>query len=163
MGNTSMTRRSVLGLLVIAASLIAGGIVGIPALLAGLSPIFRARQRKIWWPVGRLDEFPSGAVCDGVILTKGEIWPRSFGARAVFVWRRNESEVVVFSRSCTDLGCPLTYDRGSGCYLCPCHGGIFRPDGERLGGPPGKPMHRYAQRVRDGVLEVDIASIPPAA
>jgi menaquinol-cytochrome c reductase iron-sulfur subunit len=158
-----MTRRSVLGILVGAATLVAGGIVGIPALLAGLSPVFWVPQKKVWQPVGQLNEFPIGAVSDSTMLTQRETWPRSFRRRAVFVWRRNEAEVVVFSRSCTDLGCPLTYDRGSACFLCPCHGGIFRQDGERLGGPPGKPMHRYVYRIRDGVLEIDLASIPPAA
>jgi menaquinol-cytochrome c reductase iron-sulfur subunit len=158
-----MTRRSVFGILVTAVSIIAGGIVGVPALLAGLSPVFRAPHRKSWRPVGRLNEFPIGAVSDGTILTQRDAWPRSFNGRAVFVWRRTAAEVVVFSRSCTDLGCPLAYDRGSACFLCPCHGGIFKQDGERLAGPPGKPMHRYVHHVRDGVLEIDIASVPPAA
>jgi len=158
-----MTRRSVLGLLVSAASLVAGGIVGIPALLAGLSPVFPAPPEKIWRRVGRLNEFPIGAVSDGTTLTQRDAWPWSFKGRAVFVWRRTEAEIVVFSRSCTDLGCPLTYDRGSACFLCPCHGGIFQQDGNRLAGPPGKPMYRYDHRVEGGHLEIDTASVPPAA
>jgi menaquinol-cytochrome c reductase iron-sulfur subunit len=150
-------------MLVTAGSLVAGGIVGIPALLAGLSPIFRASQRSSWRPLGQIHEFPIGAVSDGELLGRRDTWPRTFSRAAVFVWRRSEPEIVVFSRSCTDLGCPLTYDRGSTCFLCPCHGGIFRQDGERLAGPPGKPMHRYAHRVRDGALEIDVNSVPPAA
>ena len=90
-------------------------------------------------------------------------WPRSFRRQAVFVWQRSESRFVVFSRSCTDLGCPLDYDPGSTCFFCPCHGGIFGQDGERLAGPPNRPMYRYAHRVRDGVLEIDVSSIPPGA
>jgi menaquinol-cytochrome c reductase iron-sulfur subunit len=146
-----------------AVSLVAGGIVGIPTLVAGLSPVFWKAPKKMWRRVGQLSEFPIGAVSDGTTPSPRDAWPRSFRGRAVFVWRRTEAEIFVFSRSCTDLGCPLDYDRGSACFLCPCHGGIFKQDGQRLAGPPGKPMHRYVHRVEGGVLEIDIASVPPAA
>ncbi|WP_164102419.1 QcrA and Rieske domain-containing protein [Candidatus Laterigemmans baculatus] len=82
-------------------------------------------------------------------------------AQSVYVWRRSAEEVVVFSRSCTDLGCPVTWDPGSHCFLCPCHGGIFAKDGERMAGPPDRPLYRYANRVRDGRLEIDLSSVPP--
>ena len=142
--------------------MLVAGVVGIPALLTGLSPALRPR-RETWRPVGRLKDFPVGAVHKSVILTDPRVWPRSFGQQAVFVWRRSGDEIVVFSRSCTDLGCPLDYDPGSACFFCPCHGGIFAQDGERLAGPPNGPMYRYAYRVREDVLEIDVFSIPPAA
>jgi menaquinol-cytochrome c reductase iron-sulfur subunit len=158
-----MNRRSLLGLLVAGAGAIVAGVVGIPALLTGLSPALQPRRREAWRPVGRLDDFPVGAVREGVIPADGKAWPRTFRRQAVFVWRRSEADLVVFSRSCTDLGCPLDYEPGSACFFCPCHGGIFAQDGERLAGPPNGPMHRYAHRVRDGVLEIDVSSIPPGA
>jgi menaquinol-cytochrome c reductase iron-sulfur subunit len=158
-----VTRRTFFGQLVAGASLLVAGIVGIPALLTGLSPALQSRRRETWRPVGRLDEFPIGAVHQGVIPADRDVWPRSFGQQAVFVWRRSEANLVVFSRSCTDLGCPLDYDRGSACFFCPCHGGIFAQDGERMAGPPNGPMHRYVHRIRAEVLEIDVSSIPPAA
>jgi Rieske Fe-S protein len=158
-----MTRRSFFGLLVAGASLLVAGVVAVPALLLGLSPALRRRRQEIWRPVGRLDDFPVAAVQEGVISREAKSWPRSFRQQAVFVWRRTESDLVVFSRSCTDLGCPLDYDQGSACFFCPCHGGIFAPDGQRLAGPPNGSMFRYAHRVRDGVLEVDVSSIPLGA
>jgi menaquinol-cytochrome c reductase iron-sulfur subunit len=54
----------------------------------------------------------------------------------------------------------LDYDRGSACFFCPCHGGIFRQNGERLAGPPKRPMYRYAHRLRDGIVEIDLQSVP---
>ena len=30
-----------------------------------------------------------------------------------------------------------------------------------MAGPPNKPLYRYANRVRDGVLEIDLFSLPP--
>jgi menaquinol-cytochrome c reductase iron-sulfur subunit len=158
-----MTRRSFFGLLVTGGSVIVAAIVGIPALISGLSPALQGRRRDVWRPVGRLEDFPRGEVQPAYLSVDRAGWPRSFRQQAVFVWRRSEANLVVFSRSCTDLGCPLDYDPGSTCFFCPCHGGIFAQDGERLAGPPNGPMFRYSHRVRDGVVEIDVSSIPPGA
>lgn len=158
-----MTRRTFFGFLVAGGAAIVAGIVGIPALITGLSPAFQPRRREAWRPVGSLEEIPVGEVWPAQLPADREGWPRSFRQHAVFVWRRSEDDLVVFSRSCTDLGCPLDYDPGSACFFCPCHGGIFARDGERLAGPPDRPMYRYDHRVKGGVLEIDLSSIPPGA
>jgi menaquinol-cytochrome c reductase iron-sulfur subunit len=158
-----MTRRSLSGLLVAAGSLFVAGVIGIPVLLTGLSPALQPRRREAWRPVGRLDDFAAGAMHRIVVATEGNVWPRSLRQHAVFVWRRSETDLVVFSQNCTDLGCPLDYDPGSRCFFCPCHGGIFAQDGERLAGPPNGPMHRYAHRVQGEMIEIDVTSIPPSA
>ena len=156
------SRRTISGLLVASGSLLAGGVLGIPTLIFALSPVFK-RRRETWRSLGPLQDFRTGKVSQGVISIDRAAWPRSFGQQAVFVWRRSKEDIIVFSRSCTDLGCPLDYEPGSGCFLCPCHGGIFAQDGQPLAGPTQSPMHRYSHRVRAEVLEIDIASIPPAA
>jgi menaquinol-cytochrome c reductase iron-sulfur subunit len=158
-----MTRRTWFGMLVAGGSLLVAGVVGIPALLVGFSPVLQPRRRELWRTVGRLDAFPVGDVHHSTIPGDRQAWPRALGGQAIFVWRRSEDELVVFSRSCTDLGCPLDYDRGSTCFFCPCHGGIFTQQGDRLAGPPNGPMHRYTHRVRDGVIEIDVTSVPSAA
>jgi hypothetical protein len=72
--------------------------------------------------------------------------PRPLSRQGVYVWRPTDEEVVVFSRSCTDLGCPVIWDGGSQCFFCPCHGGIFARDGRRMAGPPDRELYRYANR-----------------
>jgi menaquinol-cytochrome c reductase iron-sulfur subunit len=156
-----MNRRSVIGMLAAGGAMLIAGVVGIPSFLAGLSPALRKRDSR-WRSVGRLDEFVIGAVRQSYALPDREAWPRTVAGDAVFVWRKADAEIVVFSRSCTDLGCPLDHDPGSGCFFCPCHGGIFAGDGSRLAGPPNGPMHRYAHRVRDQLLEIDLSSVPAA-
>lgn len=157
-----MQRRTANRLLVVAGSSLAAGAVGFPSLIAAFAPGWK-RSEEAWQSVGLLPQFPVGEVSQTATVQDSEAWPRPAAPRSVFVWRRSESDLVVFSRSCTDLGCPLEYERGSGCFLCPCHGGIFAQDGRRLAGPPRTPMVRYAHRVRENVLEIDIASVPPAA
>jgi menaquinol-cytochrome c reductase iron-sulfur subunit len=157
-----MKRRTVSGILVAAGSALVAGAVGIPTLIAGISPIWQPLGTK-WRRVGTLDRFRPGQVTRAIVEPEADVWPRRFGELAVFVWRPVAAELVVFSQSCTDLGCPLEYEAGSACFLCPCHGGIFAQDGRRLAGPPKTPMLRYAHRLRDDVLEIDVTSLPPAA
>lgn len=136
-------------------------IVAIPVAITVFSPVIRRRKEEIWVPVGNLEEFPEDIVHKAVV----EI-PWNSGLlreKGVFVWRRPGGEIVVFSRSCTDLSCPVTYDPGSGWFFCPCHGGIFDEEGINVAGPPPRPLDRFANRVRDDVLEIDLNSIPPVS
>lgn len=141
--------------------MILAGIVGVPTFILGLSPLLQRRRQQRWRRVGQLDEFPLGAIQQAHLAVDRMAWPRTFPDQAVFVWRETQDSVVVFSRSCTDLGCPLNYDPGSTCFFCPCHGGIFAQNGERLAGPTNRSMYRFAHRIRDGVLEIDMGSLPP--
>ena len=156
-----MTRRFFTGLIVAGGSAVLAGVVGVPALILGLSPLLERGRPERWRRVGKLDEFPLGAVQQVELAADRMAWPRSIPSQAVFVWRQTQDRIVVFSRSCTDLGCPLNFDPGSACFFCPCHGGIFAQDGQRRAGPTDQPMYRFVHRVRDGVLEIDLASLPP--
>lgn len=158
-----MERRTLLKRLVQAAGALVTAIVAVPALISGLSPALRGRPRDDWRGVGPVEEFPVGTTREVVVQMAGDAWPRPMAQQAVYVWRPAEDRIIVFSRSCTDLGCPLNYDPGSRCFLCPCHGGIFAQDGRRMAGPPGEPMHRYATRIREGLVEIDVSSVPPMA
>jgi menaquinol-cytochrome c reductase iron-sulfur subunit len=158
-----MTRRTVFGLLVASGAAAAAGLIAIPAMIMGFSPVLRKDRRSIWRLVGALSDFPVGEVQHARLAHDRTTWPRPIRQRAVFVWRKSETDCVVYSRSCTDLGCPLDYEPGSGCFFCPCHGGIFNQHGQRLAGPPDRPMFRYAHRIRDGLVEIDLTSVPPSA
>lgn len=155
-----MERRAVLSVLVQAGSAIVALIVGVPTLIYALSPAGKRRRGEDWRALGPLSDFPEGEVHEGIVQPGEFSGPREAVVQGVYVWRRPQ-EVVVFSRSCTDLGCPILWDRGSHCFLCPCHGGIFDHNGDRMAGPPDRPLYRYANRIRDGVLEIDLSSVPP--
>lgn len=135
---------------------------GIPSLVTALSPAWRRRPGKSAWQViGLIEEFPVGEMREIIVPIRREDWDRGLREKSVFAWRPAEHEAVVFSRSCTDLGCPLTWDPGSECFFCPCHGGIFSKSGERMAGPPKRPLYRYAVRIIDGQIEIDLHSLPP--
>jgi cytochrome b6-f complex iron-sulfur subunit len=56
-------------------------------------------------------------------------------------------EVMVYSLTCTHLGCTVEQDGGE--FACPCHGSRFDKNGVVLKGPAQKPL----QKLRVDVLE----------
>ncbi len=157
-----MRRRDMLKRLLQAGGAAVAAVLAIPALVLSLAPL-RGQQRSIWRAVGSLEAFPIGGVQKAAVPLPHPDWAKTIIDQGVFVWRPTSTELVVYSRSCTDLGCPLTWDPGGEVFLCPCHGGIFAKDGARMAGPPKQPMHRYLTRIREGLIEIDLRSIPPEA
>ena len=164
-----MDRRTALKRLVQGAGLVVGAAIVIPVLISGLSPALAGRRPALWRRLGRIADFEVGAVREAVVGHRADDAPGAGTGKAplprkgVYVWRPQPQRFVVFSRACTDLGCPVNYDPGSRFYYCPCHGGIFNPGGVPVAGPPARPLYQYATRVRDGVLEIDVTSVPVPA
>lgn len=156
-----MTRRKLLVRFLQAFGAGVAGVIGIPALLHVMSPVVRRDDDALWRAVGSIADFPPGEVRRAYVEVPREDWARALREKSVYVWHSEEEGPVVFARNCTDLSCPLEFDTGSGWFFCPCHGGIFDRDGTPKAGPPNRPLYRFARRVRDGVLEIDLRSLPP--
>jgi menaquinol-cytochrome c reductase iron-sulfur subunit len=43
----------------------------------------------------------------------------------------------------------VNWRAGAELFLCPCHGGVYYSDGSVAGGPPPRPLVRYAVRIGD--------------
>lgn len=159
-----MDRRKLLAGLMGFGGTVIAAVIAIPSLLAALHPGLTKRESEAWREVGNLTDFEVGKVQPAKVSVGREDWSRSLDTKLVYVWRRDddaETPVVVYSRNCTDLSCPVHYDAGSECFFCPCHGGIFNKEGKVLAGPPPVPLYRYAVRIREGKLEIDLRSLPP--
>lgn len=135
--------------------------LGVPAVVTVLSPALKREMGPRWVRVGLLDGFPIGSTKGALIEVARDDWARSLRTQLLYVRREAAGEIAAFSRKCTDLSCPVTWDAGSETFLCPCHGGIFDREGVPMAGPPSRPLFRYEHRVVDGYLEVDVNSIPP--
>lgn len=70
-------------------------------------------------------------------------------------------ELRAFSAVCTHLGCIVRWESGMQHLYCACHGGMFAPDGQVVGGPPPRPLSRYPVEVREGQVFVKIKVRPP--
>ena len=159
-----MKKRRFFRLFLVTTGTFLGAVVGIPAGIVALHPSRRrSTTEQAWQAVGPLRDFPEGRMTRSIVSVPRVDWSQSLREKGIFVLRKDANEIVVFSRNCTDLGCPITWDPGSEWFFCPCHGGIFSKDGEPKAGPPKEPLYRYATRVRGGVLEIDLNSVPPMA
>ena len=57
------------------------------------------------------------------------------------------NEYIAISTRCAHLGCPVRFVEAAGNFICPCHGGVYGFLGERIGGPPVRPLDRFQTRV----------------
>ncbi len=92
------------------------------------------------------------------------------GGAPVVVARKGPGETagdfLALSSTCPHLGCQVHWEAQNNQFFCPCHNGTFDANGVGTGGPPkGQELLRYALRVTDGLLyiEVPIESITIAA
>ena len=56
-------------------------------------------------------------------------------------------QFVALSAVCTHLGCIVTWRPQEKIFFCPCHAGRYSETGNVLGGPPPKPLPRFAVEV----------------
>jgi menaquinol-cytochrome c reductase iron-sulfur subunit len=122
--------------------------------LAGLFALPSLKKPKASWSeCGAVDDFVVGEIKHALLkpLERRE-WPEDWGARSAYVYRRGESEFVVYDTHCTHVGCPVRWSAPARRFFSPCHGGVFDEDGRVLAGPPPRPLDRYEIRIERGVV-----------
>jgi Rieske Fe-S protein len=75
-----------------------------------------------------------------------------------FVWAKSDDKagVKIFSSTCSHLACSVIWNKEKGMFLCPCHSGLFDPNGQPAGGPPKKPLTLLPNKIEEGKLMVHI-------
>ena len=150
-----------------------GGLVTVPALGFMVAPAFVGQEYD---PVdlGPLDNFPQGQF--QIVRFFSKTKETVVGKRTAFV--RNNGNVngapsfTIISNRCVHMGCPtqpqgppgderevktsarpvrLTPTQVSG-FSCPCHGGAYDKEGNRVAGPPVRALDRYRYSIRKGSL-----------
>lgn len=131
------------------------GVIGVPAVAYLLSPALKNQSLDAWVLLGSLDTYPVGEpVLFTFTRTKVNGWEKTVNSYGVYVYRKNESEVIVFSNICTHLACRVTFQEGTREYDCPCHNAQFDIEGNVIGGPPPRPMDQYQTKIEDGNLSI---------
>ncbi len=126
--------------------------------------------------VGPLDNFPEQQYVIAQFNSKKDE-PQDVGRRAAFIRNNGQQNGVpsftIISNRCAHVGCPtqpqglpgdvkqITTDAGpvtitpvasvSG-FQCPCHGGAYDAEGNRVAGPPVRALDRYEFMIRNGNL-----------
>ena len=145
------------------ATAIVGGIItaviGLPAVAYLIDPALREGAKEAWIPVGKLEDIPLGKPTP-FSFTRVQVngWERTSSSRGGFIIRKSAdpADMLILNSRCTHLGCTVNWKDEANAFLCPCHDAKFGVDGTVLGGPPPRPLDRFAQfRVTDnGILEI---------
>ncbi|MHC4933157.1 MAG: QcrA and Rieske domain-containing protein [Planctomycetota bacterium] len=88
---------------------------------------------------------------------------RTPAGAAVVVTRQKEGnsgeDFLALSGTCPHLGCQVHWEPQNDRFFCPCHNGVFTPEGKGIGGPPGdagQSLPRYPLKVEDGLLYIEV-------
>ena len=131
-----------------ASTLLVGGVLS----SAFVGPALRSQPPQ-WIAAGRVDSFPMGAVSTVRLNYEEQSgFYRQPLVKPIMISRQNE--LVVFSSSCTHLGCTVQWNANQNLFLCACHGGAFSRDGAVKSGPPPRPLDRLEFRIDSGNLLV---------
>jgi Rieske Fe-S protein len=154
-----------------------GGVVTVPVVGFMVAPAF-VKQHPKSVDLGPLDDFPEGQYVIATFLrdpAQGEVTRRTAYIRNNGVAEGKPSFTIISNR-CAHLGCPvqpngpvqdnqtkeINLPKGqqvtmipaipAGGYGCPCHGGQYDSEGNRVSGPPVRALDRYAFEIVDGHL-----------
>lgn len=161
----SMTRRTAFTVGVQAVGAIAGAAVLLPTVGFAVAPLFE-QEDEPWQAVGATSDFSPDTYRPVVITAVQGIGET--GKTTAYVRRGNPTvtqgqskyppesanEFIAISTRCAHLGCPVNFVQAAGNFICPCHGGVYGFLGERIGGPPVRPLDRFQTRVSNGQVEI---------
>ncbi len=126
-------------------------------------PVFRfisgnlaEKPLQSWIPLLRTDaNIPTGNFVQiGFKRAVQNGWTRRLVEHVVWVRKKTDGSFLVFSPYCTHLGCAFTWETKGKEFRCPCHGGKFNENGNRIAGPPPRPLDRYETKVKDNMLMI---------
>jgi Rieske Fe-S protein len=152
-----------------------GGLVTVPVVVMAVGDPF-VQDPKSEVDIGPLEDFPEGEFVIATFLTdpeEGEVSRRTAYVRNNGMKDGLPSFTIVSNR-CVHLGCPVQVNglvldqekketnRGEATLVevtpttatsgfgCPCHGGQYDTEGNRVAGPPVRALDRYKFAIRDG-------------
>ncbi len=149
-----------------------GGLVTLPALGFMVMPAFLKQGSRVH-DLGPLADFPEGEFVVATFMARpqdGEVSRRTAFVRNNGITNGVPSFTII-SNHCAHLGCPVQPNTNvpaehtqyqdvtlislptppSG-FGCPCHGGQYDTEGNRIAGPPVRALDRYAFSIRNGHL-----------
>ncbi len=84
------------------------------------------------------------------VRIRDEVPQGGFLIEPEFVLFQQASGPLAVSRTCTHLGCKVTYDESMRQFICPCHQSRFHWNGRYISGPAKKDLPKYPVEVIDG-------------
>lgn len=120
--------------------------------------LYPARTQEARWQyLAILAQFPQGE----------SMSYRAPAGQTIVITRIGESpdadSFVALSSVCPHLGCQVHWESANDRFFCPCHNGVFNPEGQAIAGPPadaGQRLSRYPLLVENGLLFIKVSLSP---
>jgi quinol---cytochrome c reductase iron-sulfur subunit, bacillus type len=159
-GSTSVTRRGFVGWAVGLGAGFMALVAGIPTvgMFLGSAPA----QAGAFADIADVTSLPVGEPT-GVTFVQETVdaYLHEQLPHSVWVTKRSDTDVVVFTPVCPHLGCQVTWDKQKKEYVCPCHNSIFTPDGKVVAGPAPRPLDTLPSKISNGRLLVQWVNYKP--
>jgi cytochrome b6-f complex iron-sulfur subunit len=108
---------------------------------AVLYPVFRfVSPPEI--PEATTNQVEAGPTNDPELLEKGYKIVR-FGVEPVILVRLSDTDIRAFAGTCTHLDCIVEFQKDEQRIWCNCHNGEYNLSGQRVGGPPPRPLEPF--------------------
>jgi quinol---cytochrome c reductase iron-sulfur subunit, bacillus type len=148
-----MNRRKLLEWFVKIASVLIVGLMSLPV-LRFIFPGAQKQRGGDWYPLLKLDpdSFLENVTQARVRKVIRDGWLSDIVEQYVWIVKKPDGQFLVLNSHCTHLGCLVSWNQESKAFLCPCHGGKFDESGNRIAGPPPRPLERYETKIENNVL-----------
>jgi Rieske Fe-S protein len=146
----AMSRQKMLTGATIGVGALMGAIIAVPVTVAALAPAFKvATSYPIdIGPVRLYPPIPQGQVpWHDVTLEDTPDDTTGLSRRLVFIRNDGNDKFTAIANTCMHLGCPVQANATG--FACPCHGGQYNSEGQRIAGPPVRPLNRYETSIDD--------------
>lgn len=136
-----------------------GGIIGLLYAIPGVAYLIGPALRKVveerWISIGSTSKLELGTpTLFKATVERQTGWITDQEELSIYVRTENGRDFVAMSNVCTHLGCRVRWIQDEQIFFCPCHNGVFSPNGEVLDGPPPAPLNRYEVMVEQGQIYI---------
>jgi len=141
-----ISRRSALGAVLGGAA----AVVGSMAVLAGgfVANAFGRRKERPWIRVGPAEDLNPETFGKHVVTVEQQHgWVRERRPLVLYIQDLYPEDPIALLSRCTHLGCSVNWDAQGERFRCPCHGGVYDPQGKVLEGPPPRPLTRLEVKI----------------
>ena len=125
--------------------------------------VYMAGRYLYLYPTGRkTNDWRFVAELDAIGVGESLQFEAPTGAKIVIARQAGEGtedDFVALSRVCPHLGCQVHWEPHNNRFFCPCHNGVFDPQGKAIQGPPadaGQSLAAYPLKVENGLLFVEV-------
>jgi quinol---cytochrome c reductase iron-sulfur subunit, bacillus type len=152
---TDMKRRYFLQWFVRLSSVLIAGLLSLPVVRFLFANVAQQQQRN-WYPLMKLDIFLEKVTQARLRRVIRDGWLTEVLEQYVWIVKKQDGSFLVLNSHCTHLGCLVSWDQKSRSFLCPCHGGKFDENGNRIAGPPPRPLERYETKIENNTLLIKV-------